>query len=179
VAITEADIEREQDVEELRRIALAQHAQIRQLIEKLRRKCETLSFYTGNKDELQETLALIETLTKQAHQLADQAKKVGAPKPPKKPADASGPTPQPRLPHVPGRFELDVADRTCPSCGGGLVEMKDQAETSEMIDVVEVTYRVVQVQQQKYVCRCGGCVETAPGPERAAPGSRYSLALAI
>jgi hypothetical protein len=124
VAITEADIEREQDVEELRRIALAQHAQIRQLIEKLRRKCETLSFYTGNKEELQETLALIETLTKQADQLADKAKKVGVPKPPKKPAEGSGPTPQPRLPHVPARFELDVADRVCPSCGGGLFEMR-------------------------------------------------------
>jgi len=57
--------------------------------------------------------------------------------------------------------------------------MNGQAETSEMIDVVEVSYRVVQVEQQKYVCKCGGCVETAPGPERAAPGSRYSLALAI
>ena len=44
MAITEADIEREQDVEELRKIALAQHAQIRQLIVKLQRKCETLSF---------------------------------------------------------------------------------------------------------------------------------------
>src|SRR5262249_40163127 len=60
-----------------------------------------------------------------------------------------------------------------------LFEMKGQVETSEMIDVVEVSYRVVQVEQQKYVCRCGGCIETAPGPERAAPGSRYSLALAI
>ena len=179
MAITEADIEREQDVEELRRIALAQHAQIRQLIEKLRRKCDTLAFYTGNKDELQETLALIETLTQQADQLADRAKKAGVPKPPKKPAEGSGPTPQPRLPHVPQRFELDTADRVCPSCGGGLVEMKGQVETSEMIDVVEVTYRVVQVKQQKYVCKCGGCVETTPGPERAAPGSRYSLALGI
>jgi transposase len=52
-------------------------------------------------------------------------------------------------------------------------------ETSEMIDVVEVSYRVVQVQQQKYVCRCGGCIETAPGPDRALAGSRYSLAFAI
>lgn len=179
MAISEADIEREQDVEELRRIALAQHAQIRQLIEKLRRKCDTLSFYTGNKDELQETLALIEGLTQQANQLAEKAKKVGVPKPPKKSAEGSGPTPQPNLPHVPKRYELDTADRTCPSCGGGLFEMKDQFETSEMIDLVEVTYRVVQVEQQKYVCRCGGCVETAPGPERATPGSRYSLALAI
>src|SRR5258708_12428038 len=57
--------------------------------------------------------------------------------------------------------------------------MKGQVETSEMIDVVEVSYRVVQVEQQKYVCKCGGCIETAPGPDRAAPGSRYSLVLAI
>jgi transposase len=178
MAITEADIEREQDVEELRRIALAQHAQIHQLIAKLKRKCDTLSFYTGNKDELQQTLALIEGLTAQADQLAEKAKKVGVPTPPKKP-DGSGPTPQPRLPHVPERFELDAADRVCPSCGGELFEMKGQVETSEMIDVVEVSYRVIQVEQQKYVCRCGSCVETAPGPDRATPGSRYSLALAI
>ena len=76
-------------------------------------------------------------------------------------------------------FTLDDADRVCPSCGGALRPMSGQHETSEMIDVVEVSYRVVEVQQQKYVCRCGGCVETAPGPERALPGSRYSLAFAI
>jgi transposase len=57
--------------------------------------------------------------------------------------------------------------------------MKDQFETSEMVDLVEVSYRLVQVKQQKYVCRCGGCVETALGPARALPGSRYSLAFAI
>ncbi len=60
MAVLEADLEREQDIEELRRIALAQHAQIQQLIRKLKQKCDTLSFYTGNKDELQQTLALIE-----------------------------------------------------------------------------------------------------------------------
>jgi hypothetical protein len=40
------------------------------------------------------------------------------------------------------------ADRTCRSCGNGLVEMNRPVETSEMIDVVEVPYRVVQVEQQ-------------------------------
>ncbi|HEU0034217.1 MAG TPA: hypothetical protein VFQ53_26495 [Kofleriaceae bacterium] len=89
-------------------MALAQHAQIRQLIEKLRRKCDTLSFYTGNKDELQETLALIEGLTQQAKRLEDKANKVRGPKPPKKPAEGSGPTPQPRLPAAPEA-------RMCPS----------------------------------------------------------------
>ena len=48
-----------------------------------------------------------------------------------------------------------------------------------MIDVVEVSYRLVKVKQQKYACRCGGCVETAPGPERAIAGGRYSLDFAI
>ena len=57
--------------------------------------------------------------------------------------------------------------------------MTGQFEESEMIDLVEVSYRVVKVKQQKYACRCGGCVETAPGPERAVLGGRYSLAFAI
>src|SRR5260221_14750617 len=107
----------------------------------------------------------MEGLTKQADQLAEKAKKVGVPKPPKKSAEGSGPTPQPRLPHVPERFELDTADRVCPSCGGGLFEMKGQDETSEMIDVVEGSYPVVQGDQQKYVCKCGGSREAGPGAQ--------------
>jgi transposase len=57
--------------------------------------------------------------------------------------------------------------------------MKGQFELSEMVDVVEVSYRIVKVQQQKYACKCGGCVETAPGPERAMSGGRYSLDFAV
>jgi len=67
----------------------------------------------------------------------------------------------------------------CPSCGGDLHPMKGQFEASEMVDVVEVSYRVIQVKQQKYACKCGGCIETALGPERATPGGRYSLDFAI
>lgn len=76
-------------------------------------------------------------------------------------------------------FELDEPDRTCPACGERLDAMPGQFESSEMIDFVEISYRLVKVKQQKYVCRCGGCVETAPGPERAVKGGRYSLAFAI
>jgi transposase len=85
------------------------------------------------------------------------------------------------LPVVEREFTLDEADRICPSCGGGLRPMtgQDRFEESELIDVIEARYELVKVKQQKYVCRCGGCVETAIGPERAIPGSRYSLALAI
>jgi transposase len=48
-----------------------------------------------------------------------------------------------------------------------------------MVDVIEVKYQVVEVERQKYVCRCGSVVETAPGPERAVDGGRYSLRFAI
>ena len=48
-----------------------------------------------------------------------------------------------------------------------------------MIDVVELKYQVVEVERQKYVCGCGGAVETAPGPARAVEGGRYSLRFAI
>jgi transposase len=178
VILDEDAIEREQDIEELRRYAHALYVQTQQLIRDLQRKAEKLAFLSGDREELQQTLALIEKLTAEAKQHARKLSALPTPKP-KKPRERTGPTPQPTLPHVPMRFELDAADRACPSCGGALAPMEGQCETSEMIDVVEIQYRVVQVEQQKYVCRCGGCVETAPGPDRALPGSRYSLVFAI
>ena len=171
-------LERESDIEELRRVAMALHAQLQHTIRQLKRKCDQLAFYTGNKEELQQTLALIEQLTGQA-KAAEEAAKNPRPKTPPKPRSKSGPTAQPDLPHVPHPCTLDDADLQCPSCGGALKPMAGQAETSEMVDVVEATCRILDVHQQKYVCACGGCVETAPGPERALPGSRYSLAFAI
>jgi transposase len=175
------DLRRETDIEHLRRVALAQQVQIEQLLRVLRSKCEELEALKGNPEELQQTLALIETLTKQktAAAATSDAPTSGAERGPRKKREQFGPTEQPNLPHVEVVFELDTADRACPSCGGALHPMAGQFEESEMIDFVEISYRVVKVKQQKYVCRCGGCVETAPGPERAVRGGRYSLEFAI
>jgi zinc-finger binding domain of transposase IS66 len=71
------------------------------------------------------------------------------------------------LPAVERVYALEEADHACPSCGSELRPMKDQFEESELIDVIEARYELVRVKQQKYVCRCGGCAETALGPERA------------
>jgi transposase len=177
------DLRRESDIEQLRRVALAQQVQIEQLLRVLSAQAAELGALKGNDKELQEKLALVEQLTRQSEQVAAQIEALtpGArgKRKPKKPRDKSGPTEQPKLPVVEQLFELDDADKTCPSCGGELSPMKDQFETSEMIDVVEVSYRVVKVKQQKYSCKCGGCVETALGPERAVPGGRYSLDFAV
>jgi transposase len=172
------DLRREKDIEQLRRVALAQQVQIEQLLRVLKAKCDELQSFKGNPEELQQTLALIETLTKQQQAAAALAPGKAAKKA-TKPREKFGSTEQPDLPHVEAVFELDTADRACPSCGGHLQPMAGQFEESELVDFVEVSYRVVQVKQQKYVCRCGGCVETAPGPERAIRGGRYSLAFAI
>jgi transposase len=174
------DLRRETDIEQLRRVALAQQIQIEQLLKVLSQKCNELSALKGSEQELQQTLSLIEELTRKA----DAAKSAQgaadkAARKPSKPRTEFGSTAQPKLPIEEKTFELDEADRACPSCGGALEPMAGQFESSDMIDVVEVSYRVVKVKQQKYVCRCGGCVETAPGPERATAGSRYSLEFAI
>jgi transposase len=177
------DLRRETDIEQLRRVALAQQVQIEQLLRVLQAKCDELAALKGSEDELQQTLSLIETLSKQ-HAAAAAA--AGSPEPnatspskTRKPRERFGNTEQPSLPQVPRTFELDDADKQCPQCGGELSPMKGQFETSELVDVVEVSYRVVKVQQQKYSCRCGACIETAPGPERAVAGGRYSLDFAV
>ena len=175
------DIRRERDIEQLRRVALAQELQIHALLRTLRAKCAELAALKGNEQELQQTLALIEQLSRSVPTSSSPSEQdtPAAAARSRKPREQSGPTDQPSLPLVEQIFELDAADMMCPSCGGQLRPMKDQFDTSDMIDVVEVSYRVVQVKQQKYACKCGGCIETAPGPERVTPGGRYSLDFAI
>jgi transposase len=177
------DLRHERDVEQLRRVALAQQTQIERLLRLVASQAAELGALKGNDAELQQKLALVEELSRKLREATEStAAPPGEPSPDKKaskPRTNFGNTEQPTLPVIEQTFELDAADTMCPSCGGTLSPMKGQFETSEMIDVVEVSYRVVRVQQQKYSCKCGGCIETALGPERATPGGRYSLDFAI
>jgi transposase len=184
----DVDLEREQDIEELRRLAQALKAQNALLLEALAKKSREVERLRGKPGDLQLTLKMIESL--QAKAKAAEAAIARAEAEQKKRAEEraakqraartkTGPTPQPQLPVVPREFQLDDAERACPSCGGELRPMAGQFEESELIDVIDIRYELVQVKQQKYTCRCGGCIETALGPERATPGSRYSLAFAI
>lgn len=174
------DISRERDIEQLRKIALVQQVQIEHLMKVLGAQSKQLDELRGSQGELQQALALLEEINERKG--ATEEKALSEPEVPankeRKKREHFGPTAQPMLPIVEKVFDLDEPDRACPSCGGRLEEFAGQYEESEMLDVVEVEYRIVKVKQQKYVCGCGGCVETAPGPERATPGGRYSLAFA-
>jgi transposase len=176
------DIEHESDIERLRQLALLQKSQLERLVAMLARKCAELQKLKGGEDELQLTLKLLEDAQKQVA----QAEKLARPRGGRgerdtlsEPQRGHGPTEQLALERVQLRCELDDADRACPQCGDRLEPLAGQFETSEMIDVVEVKYQVVQVERQKYVCKCGSAVETAPGPERAIAGGRYSLRFAL
>jgi transposase len=177
------DLRHERDVEQLRRVALAQQTQIEQLLHLIASQAAELGALKGNEAELQQKLALVEELSRKLREVTESAAapngEPSSERKASKPRAYFGNTKQPALSVVEQTFELDAADTTCPSCGGTLSPMKGQFEASEMIDVVEVSYRVVRVQQQKYSCKCGGCIETALGPERATPGGRYSLDFAI
>src|SRR5689334_17546128 len=123
------------------------------LVQKQRRE---LGRAAGKTDDFQLTLKMLEQLREQTKQTKNKLAQAEKAKAERKPRSSSGPTEQPNLPIVEQTFVLDEPDRRCPSCGGDLGVMKDQFEESEMIDVVEVNYRLVKVKQQKYVCKCGG-----------------------
>jgi len=176
--VDRSDLEREQDIEELRRVALAQHAQLELLMQLVAKQRAELGASRSSGD-FQLTLKMLEELKEKAKRTQAALEKADKKPVEKKPRSSPGPTAQPNLPVIEQVFTLDNADRACTSCGGTLEPMRDQFEESEMIDVVEVRYELVKVKRQKYVCRCGGCVETALGPDRALPGSRYSLAFAV
>ena len=95
------------------------------------------------------------------------------------PQTGHGPREQPELAHVEREHELDDADRVCTSCGGALSEMAVQFEESEEVDALERQFVLVRHKRKKYRCSCGGCVETAPGPEKLIPGGRYSIDFAV
>lgn len=103
---------------------------------------------------------------------------VAAVEPPKPKQTGHGPRKQ-DLEIIERVHELDVADRTCTSCGGELSEWVGQFEESREIDMVERRFMDVLHKRKKYRCKCGGCIETAPAPRKLMPGGRYSIDIAI
>ena len=90
-----------------------------------------------------------------------------------------GPRAQTTLPLVDVVHTRSADAAPCPQCGGTLEPWKDQYEDAEEIDVVERSFRIVRHRRQKYRCRCGECVVTAPGPPKLVAGGRYAVDFAV
>ena len=131
------DLEREQNIERLRQIALLQKSQLEHLVAVLAKKCAELEKLKGTDGELQMTLKLLGDAQRQAAELDAAIPPRDAPRE-RAPQRGHGPTEQVKLERVPLRCELDEADRACPHCGDRLEPLANHTERSEMIDVVEV-----------------------------------------
>jgi len=99
--------------------------------------------------------------------------------PEKKKQTGHGPHAQPALPNIVVMHALDVADAVCSSCGGVLTEWEGQTEDSEEVESIQRCFAMLQHKRKKYRCKCGGCVETAPGPRKLIPGGRYATSVAV
>ncbi len=180
--VTLADID---DIELLRKAALLlqeDNKKLTKLLAQLKRKLHALE--GGNPQQLMLQIAGLEQqLAKRNHLLfGDKTEKRGSePTKAEKPAQTGhGPRLQPRLPeleqvHLMGALRTRSAAR----CGGDLEVFDGQHEASEEIDVVDVRYVLKKHLRQKYRCRCGACIETAPGPVKLFAGARYSVDFAV
>lgn len=97
----------------------------------------------------------------------------------RQPQRGHGPTPRPALPRQTRKFEIVEDDRSCPSCGNVMGEMKGQTEDAEEITLIERKIVVTLNKRQKYRCQCNGAVMTAAGAPKLVPGGLFSLDFAV
>lgn len=181
----------EKDIELLRQAAVLLERENQRLVAKVVELTRQLMAARGEeKEALQLRLALLEQqLAARTKDLfgdssekrsgSGQKRGKDAEKKSKKPQTGHGPTAQPELPMIVVEHALDEADQVCPHCGNELALWPGQVETTEEIDVIERRFVLKKHTQKKYRCQCGGCIETAPGPQKLFPGARYSVDVGI
>jgi len=168
----------ERDLDTLRQINLLLDRENQRLIDKLRRLTAELARLRGVPNVEQLELALLQELEDAREQIVrgDPRKTERAPR---RRHPGHGPRAQATLPTSEIRHELPPDQRACPACGGELSEMTGQAERSERITTVKLTYHVEHHIRQKYRCGCNGAVVTAPAPPSLMPGGRYAPEFAV
>lgn len=108
-----------------------------------------------------------------------EGEKEGADESPKTKPKGHGRTPQPGLLTRDVTHDVDEPDKVCTQCGSPLTEWLNEQELSEEIDLIQQQFILLRHLRKKWSCACGGCVETAIGPEKLFPGARYSINVAV
>jgi transposase len=180
------DLERENDPEVLRQAAILLEAENRRLLARVMDLTRALIAAQGNDRvalqlEIESLQAQLEKRNRMLFSPSSERRhgEGGEDPKPRAPQKGHGPREQKELRLVVEHHVLDEADRVCIMCKGSLEEMGAQADESEEIDVIAREFVLKKHVRQKYRCKCGECVETAPAPRRLVPGGRYSLAFAI
>jgi transposase len=90
-----------------------------------------------------------------------------------------GPRPQPALPEITERHDLETERAACKLCGEAVNEWPEQFEESEEITVIARRFVLVRHQRQKGRCGCYATIVTAPAPPKLISGGRYSIEFAV
>lgn len=181
-------LDEEQDPNILRQAALLLESENKRLVEqvvKLTR--ELVKLKGGGAEQLRLRIAELERQIAVRNRMlfGIKSEKRGAPaeenkaEESKSPPKGHGPKAQPALPSVEVVHEIPKEERDCKACGGTLEPWDGQFEESEEIDVVERRFELKKHKRQKYRCKCGECIETAPAPMKLVEGGRYSLNFAV
>ena len=142
------DLAREEDAEQLRRIARTQQVKTTHPLEVLRSRCATFDEFRGRDDDLQTTLALLEGMHARELKAMGLAPATERKKKSRTKQSAHGTSERTELERVARTYELDEPDRVCPLCGGESKMLDGQGERSEMVDVVEDRCQLVDVARQ-------------------------------
>ena len=170
------DIEAINDPGLLRNVCRAYEASHRVLVNRL----ESLAKRLAELEGLEAAQAALELPDLRLGAAEEKASKP-AEKPrkkPRKPQRGHGPTPQLELPVEVKEYRCDELPE-CPACGAEMSIWPGQFEESEVITVVETSFKICCQRRAKYRCTCHGAVVTAPGPEKLIPGGRYSVDFAV
>lgn len=185
------DLKTEQDPEVLRKAALLLERENQRLVSRLTELTLKMSELQGQDGAAQLKLEINELqrqLTRANRMLygpssekkttgqAEQSSEATDGKPPK---TGHGPRNQAKLPTIETAHDLDDADKTCTQCGGSLEEWEGQNEVTYEVDVIERQFVLRKHVCKKWRCRCGACVQTAPGRRTLIVGGRYSIHFAI
>lgn len=194
-----ARIEREQDKEALRRMALALEASNRVLYRRMQQLYAALAEAKGEDqtklelelrvvtEQLQERNGELygisqserrgrpggadEDETQDEDEGAERGSRRGKKK---RPQRGHGPTPQLRLPVTPVPHRLGEHELECPHGCGRMVERPEFAVKTETITVKTVLYEVQQHEQMAYCCEVCDHKDLAPKPTSFIPGGRYT-----
>ena len=164
------DLERENDPEVLRQAAILLQAENRRLLARVMDLPRALLAAQGNDRvalqlEIQSLQTQLEKRNRMLFSPSSERRQGedGAEPKARAPQKGHGPREQKELRVVVDRHVLEKADRVCIMCNGSLEEMGDQADESEEVDVI-ARVRHPEARRQKYRCKCGECIETAPAP---------------
>ncbi len=143
--------------------------------------CAWRDFATHLQGEVQTLKAQVEILTRAFAKRSERTGKMPRiPRPPRTPEQAADRRTEQALLRVERietteqKVSVPEADKKCRVCGGTSFRPVGTGKTCEILEYVPGYLRRVVLTRETVACRCGGCVITAPAPERWAEKTRYA-----